>query len=503
MKKIGAATAALTLGLTAACGGGSSDVRTGDGLLKFGAVLAHSTLDPDLLPVAQMSPYLTPLYDTLTLLSPDESVEPLLATEWESGEDGDGPYLDMTLRDGLSFPDGTPFTSETVIANIDRSQELEGSTNAVDFTGVTVEATDTHRVRFRSEQGVGALPRILAGPAGMMISDEAIETGTDLTEQSAGIGSFTLDTVQPNRVVYKANDGYRDEGAAAAETLEIHYLADDAKLNAIRSGDLDIALLPQQMVQTAEDSGYEIERSLGAENYTFSFNTEMEPFDDVRVREAVSLALDQQAVCDSLLEGECEPTGQFFGAGTNAYDPDLGLERFPFDLEKAKKLVKEAGAQGAEVEIVTVAGNQVFEQLATIVQAQLTEIGLDAAVSPVAPPQVVSRFTAEKNVAMAFGATGNAFDPSVTLQRYGLVGGLYNPGGLEDPEVEELAKEALLETDQEERSRIYREISGMYAESMLVVPVLTPESSYVIAPGVEGWEAPWAPSFPSFRGVSD
>ena len=155
------------------------------------------------------------------------------------------------------------------------------------------------------------------------------------------------------------------------------------------------------------------------------------------------------------------------------------------------------------MEIVTVAGNQVFEQLATMVQGQLDEIGLDVSVTPVAPPQVVSRFTAEKDVAMAFGATGNAYDPSVTLTRYGLVDGLYNPGGLENPEVEELAREALLETDQEKRTEIYQEISGLFDASGLVTSVLTPESVYVISPDVEGWESPWAPSYPSFRGLSN
>src|SRR5699024_5574828 len=137
------------------------------------------------------------------------------------------------------------------------------------------------------------------------------------------------------------------------------------------------------------------------------------------------------------------------------------------------------------------------------VQGQLDEIGLDVSVTPVAPPQVVSRFTAEKDVAMAFGATGNAYDPSVTLTRYGLVDGLYNPGGLENPEVEELAREALLETDQEKRTELYRGISGLFGASGLVPSVPAPESVYVLPPHVEGWESPGGPSYPSFRGLSN
>lgn len=496
-----AIAAAAVLALTAACGPNEGGAKADDGVLKVGAAFAQTTLDPALLPLRQMAMYTAPLYDSLTFLASDESVEPLLATEWTPGSDGKGPYLDMTLRSGLAFPDGTPFTSKTVSANVKRSQTLKGSTNAPQLAGVTVEERGTDEVRFRAKDGVGALPRVLAGTAGQMISDKAVASGADLTRTAAGIGPFTLERVQANRVVYAANDKYWDKKAAAARTLEIDYLADDAKLNAVRSGDLDVAILPEKMVKPAETAGYKIERSLGSENYVFSFNTAMKPFDDIRVRRAVNLALDRDAICKGLLDGKCAPNGQFFGAGTKAYAEDIGLKLVGFDLAKAKSLVTEAGAAGAKVEIVTVAGNQVFEQLATIVQEQLKKIGLEATVSAVAPPQVVSRFTAEKNVAMAFGATGNAFDPSDTLDRYGLAKGLYNPGGLKNAEVEKLAGDALRETDQAERMKIYQKISGAVTESMLNVPVLTPETAYVIAPGVTGWKAPWAPSFPSFRGV--
>ncbi|MFI0352615.1 ABC transporter substrate-binding protein [Actinomadura sp. 9N407] len=501
MKRRMAIAAVAVLGLTAACGTGEGGGKADDGVLKVGAVFAQTTLDPALLPLRQMAMYTAPLYDSLTFLASDESVEPRLATAWTPGSDDKGPYLDMTLRDGLAFPDGTAFTSKTVAVNVKRSQTLKGSTNAPQLAGVTVEERGTTKVRFRADGGVGALPRILAGSAGQMISDKAIADGTDLTRASAGIGPFSLQRVQANRVVYTAAKGYWDTTVAAAGTLEINYLADDAKLNAVRSGDLDISILPEKMIKTAESAGYKIERSTGSENYLFSFNTAMKPFDDIRVRKAVNFAIDRDAICTGLLDGKCKPNGQFFGAGTKAYAPQAGLKLVPYDIAKAKSLVAEAGAAGAKVEIVTVAGNQVFEQLATIVQEQLKTIGLDASVSAVAPPQVVSRFTAEKNVAMAFGATGNAFDPSDTLNRYGLAKGLYNPGGLKNPKVEKLAGDALRETDQAERMKIYQEISGVITESMMNVPVLTPETAYVIAPGVSGWKAPWAPSFPSFRGV--
>ncbi|WP_164477748.1 ABC transporter substrate-binding protein [Nocardioides pantholopis] len=459
-------------------------------------------MDPDLMPLRQMAMYTAPAYDTLLRLDEEESVQPMLATDWESGSDDQGPFLDLTLREGLEFDDGTPFTSATVAANVKRSQELEGSTNAGVLAGVSVEEVDETHVRLRDERGVGPLPRLLAGQAGMMISDQAIADKVDLTEAEAGIGAFDLESVQPNRVVYTANDDYWDEDAAAVETLEITYLADDAKLNAVRAGDVDITILPEEMTKAAEDAGYSVEHAFSAENYTFSVNTAMKPFDDPRVREALNIAIDREAICDGVLDGACEPTGQIFGAGTKVYDADLGLENFSFDLDRAKSLISEAGATGARVEIATVAGNQIFEQLATVFQHQLEQIGLEVVVKPVAPPEVVSGFAVQKSVGIAFGATGNAFDPSESLDRYVMPTGLYNPGGHELTEIVELADQARLETDQEKRIEIYQELSGSLDTGSFIVPVASPETAYVIADHVEGWKSPWAPSFPSFRGVT-
>ncbi|GAB91373.1 putative oligopeptide ABC transporter substrate-binding protein [Gordonia rhizosphera NBRC 16068] len=496
---LAASAGALLLASVTACSGPGT---SRDGTLTFAAPTAATTMDPDLLPLRQMSMYDTPVYDTLTALSHDETVQPRLATAWTSGKDAAGPYLDLTLRAGLKFPDGTPFTSRTVAANIARSQNLPKSTNRASLAGVQTQTLGDYKVRLHSANGVGALPRLFAGPTGMMISDKAIADKEDLSGQAAGIGPFTLKSVQPSRVVYAKTPGYWDPKAAAVDTLVIEYLADDAKLNAVRSGAIDVTILPNDMVKPAESAGYTVEQSLGAENYTFSINSAIKPFDDPRVREAVNLALDRARICTGLLHGNCEATGQIMGAGTTAFDPNLGLNKFPYDPERAKALVAEAGATGAHVDIATVAGNKTFEQLATILQQQLEAVGLKASVVPLAPPQVVSRFTQAKDIAIAFGATGNAFDPSESIERYVLPTGLYNPGKASVPGVAQLAAAAKMETDQTKRTEDYREISGMIDSSSFLIPVLTPKTAYVIAPYVTGWQMPWAPSFPDFRGVS-
>ncbi|MFW0785440.1 ABC transporter substrate-binding protein [Gordonia sp. CPCC 206044] len=495
----GLAALALVVGVVVACGGSTSK---GDGTLTFAAALAAATMDPDRLSVQQMAVYTAPVYDSLTALGADETVAPRLAESWRFGTDQAGPYLDLVLRPGLRFPDATPLTAHTVSVNIHRSQTMDGSTNRASLAGVQVDEIDTRQVRLRSPRGVGALPRILAGPAGMMISDKAIADDTDLSRKAVGIGPYTLESVAPNRVRYTRTPGYWDH-VATADVLEIVYLSDDAKLNAVRSDSVDVTVLPHDMVTAAEKAGYRTERSLGAENYVFSMNTAIEPFSDPRAREAVNMSLDRVSICAGLLKGECEPTGQIMGAGTAAYDHQIGLTRFPYDMDRAKELIAQAGARGAAVDIVTVAGNKIFEQLATVLQQQLDLIGLRARVVPVAPPQVVSRFAVEKSAAIAFGATGNFFDPSESIDRYVLPTGLYNPGHADLDGVAALAADATAATGADTRTALYRKISGSVDPASFLVPVLSPKTAYVIAPRVTGWTTPWAPAFPSFRGVTD
>ncbi|TVR26644.1 MAG: hypothetical protein EA387_02355, partial [Nitriliruptor sp.] len=174
--------------------GGDTDAAAGpSGSLVVGTSLTLNTADPDVLQNAGFTLLTNQLYDRLTQIDADGAAAPLLATSWEGGEDEEGPYLDMTLREGVTFSDGEPFDAESVAVNFERSQTLEGSQTALDVGGVTVEALSDLEIRLRKPDGVASLPLTLAGPAGAMISQEAIAEGRDISTDPAGIGMFVLE----------------------------------------------------------------------------------------------------------------------------------------------------------------------------------------------------------------------------------------------------------------------------------------------------------------------
>lgn len=502
--KLRAALAAALVALLAACGssGGANQVQGKSGELRLGMEFMTTTLDPDLLPIQQDWTYLDPIYDSLTRLDAKRNVLPQLATSWTPGSDSGGYYLDMTLRTGLKFPDGAPFDADSVVANIHRAATLQGSTNAPFFAGVKVTKIDASHVRFQSPAGVGELPVLLAGPAGMMISQQAIAKHTDLSKTADGIGPYTLKSLEPNRIVYTKNTKYWDPKQSGAATVELDYLPDEARLNAVLAGNLDISTLPYQTAPTAQKAGYKLQTRPGNLNLAYAINSTIKPFNDIRVREAVSLAIDRVAFCKDVWKGHCTPSGQFFGAGTPFADQSVGLSKSPFDLQKAKQLIAAAGAKGAKFDILTVAGIQVQTDLTTYVQQQLTSIGLKPKMAPLAPAQVVQRFIVDKNAAMTIGGGGLAFDPSTEVIRYLLPNGLYNIGHVADPKLVSLAAQGLKETDQAKRNAIYQQISTLVTDQWLVIPIVTEQETFVVSPHVKGWQLPWGQTFISLRGVS-
>lgn len=491
--------APLLVAVLGACGGAGGTSNSPGGALRMGISYAATTLDPDLLPIQQMWVYLDPVYDSLTTMAPDGQVKPLLASEWTAGEDGGTYYMDMKLQDGLVFPDGAPFNADTVVTNVHRSVELKGSKNSTWFEGITVEKLGEYEVRFSSKTGVGQLPSILAGPAGMMISQKAIAEKADLTKHPVGIGPYTVESVEPNRIAYKANDHYRNQNAVGADRLELVSMSDDAMLGAVLAGDVHIASLPFRMVETAANADFIDDIEPGNINMLWAVNATIEPFDDPRVREALSLALDRKSFCENVWDGQCTPASQFFGPRSPYYDDKA--EVLPFNLEQARELVEQAGATGTQFEIVVPAGIAQHVELATYAQGQWEKIGLKPKVTQLPPPQVVGRFTQEQNVAVTIGGAGLAFDPSVEMSRYVLASGLYNIGNAVRPEIEELAKQGLLETDQATRQEIYQKLSTLSVQDGLLIPIVCSHNVFVVSPDVLGWKQPWSRTFMTVRGV--
>lgn len=442
--------------------------------------------------------FLYPAYDRLIELTSEAELEPMLAESWEFLDDD--TVLRLELRQGVTFHDGESFDAEAVQANIERGKTLEDSSVRPGLAPIdSVEVVDEHTVDLQLSGPGAALPALLAGQAGMMISPAAFEND-DLDLRPVGAGPYQVDEHQPGSVItFTPFSDYWDPDAQTLGGIEIQVELDpDARLRAIADGRVDVTSLNSDQVSQAESDGVEVETFDSTGAFLLYLNKTKEGLDDVRVRQAISLAIDRQGITEELHQGHCVPSNQVFHEGYWASSPDVVTDEQ--DLERAQALMDEAGyGDGLSLSGVVISVPFYSSQL-EVLQAQLGEIGIDLSVSPLEPAELLSQF-AGGEADVYYSMWPGAVDPSATVAGIFAEEASLNPGGYTNDELNGLASEGLAETDPDARAEIYQELSDVAAGDYFHIIVCNPSAITAQAPGVEGLAARVDQSL-DFRGVT-
>jgi ABC-type dipeptide transport system, periplasmic component len=475
---------AVVLAVTA-CGGSGADGGDGTARLRMAIAAVPASLDP-----RTSSPYdalyVGLLYDSLIRRSPDGTFQPGLATEWAFSEDM--RVLELTLRDGVRFQDGTEFDAAAVKANLDAA--LARPTNFTNHLSNLegVDVVDPRHVRLRlSSPGVPLLG-ILSGEAGMIISPKALAT-PDLTQSPAGTGPFTLDQFVGTELSFTTWDGYWDAANIPLPGLDLTVFLDEtARLRSLRSGQVDAAVIMPNQVAEARSAGLEVTGARTADFFGLILNTGKAEFAEPKVRRAMMQAIDRPALAKNLFGDGCYPTAQPFRPDDWAYAP--GIDERPaarYDPARARQLLAEAGyADGFSFEIQTNTMNT-WVQMATILQSQFRDIGITVELRPMENVQFV---TARRNG--EFEATLSTYqsarpDHSEFIKTFYLPGGLFNPGGYDLPGVAELLAEVTSNTDPQAREAAVHEImTAILDDGPPVLPICTRTTYYAHRAGVHG-----------------
>ena len=318
--------------------------------------------------------WMDPVYDPLVQLEQDGTYSPALALSWEFVDDGSA--LQMTLREGVSFHDGTAFDAEAVKANIERN--LAGDSVATQMGGITgATVVDEYTVNIDLEPGTGVTVLYgLSQTAGRMVSPAAFDQAAT---SPVGTGPFTFVSFETTRATFERNPDWWGE-PPAYKTLVVQALGAGTTewINAILAGDIDVGRLPApseselSQVQSAGDVVVETAPVGGFFDYV-GFNRTRPPFDDPRVREAVLHAIDYEGVSAALGHA---PTNQF-APPTAAYRADGVEDLYTYDVDRALELLEEAGyPDGFSVEMVTTTFGT-LTPLSQIVQEALSAIGIE------------------------------------------------------------------------------------------------------------------------------
>ena len=348
-------------------------------------VLEPPGLDPTIAPAAAIGEIVHyNVLEGLTKINVDGSITPLLAESWTM--DPDGRSYTFKLKKGIKYHDGEAFDSSAVKFSFERAKE-EKSTNKAKgavFNNISsINAPDPHTVILTLNNADGNfLFRMGENTAVILHPKTAASTAT----KPIGTGPYRFeDWKKGNSVTLTQWDGFRDVKSIRIKRVTFRFINDPAaRVAALLAGDIDAVPrldAPQAVKQLQADKRFVVEIGSTAGKGIMTINNKKKPFDDVRVRRALMHAIDRKAFIDGVLEGLAKPIGSHF-APTDAGYVDL-TGSYPYDPEKAKALLKEAGVQTPLNVTLTLPPPQYARKGGEVVAAMLARVGVVAKIENV------------------------------------------------------------------------------------------------------------------------
>ena len=456
--------------------------------------------DPDVLDPDQSRTFVgrivyASMCDKLVDITPELEIIPMLATEWEWSEDG--TELTMTLREGVTFQDGTPFDAEAVAANIDRSKNLEESRRKSEVASIeSWEVVDPQTIRFTLSAPDATLLAQFADRAGMMLSPTAFgEAGADFGLNPVCAGPYSFgERVQQDRIVLNRFADYWNADEYHFDTVTFLPIPDTTvRLANLRAGDLDIVerLAATDLEAAEADPEITVERatSLGYDGITFNVgNGERSdnPFgaDGKLLRQALNLAIDRNAISQVVFNGVVTPGNQQYSPESSFYASDIAVpER---DVEAAKALLAEAGyPDGVDLE-VQLPNDPVSLQAMQVIQAMAAEAGINITLTSKEFASMLSDQTAGDFQASFVGWSGRV-DPDGNVHQFMTTDGGINDSKYSNPDVDRLLNEARQTNDTAERQALYAEARAILNEDLPIVYLYHDTWLWALDAAIEGF----------------
>ncbi|WP_420828373.1 ABC transporter substrate-binding protein [Devosia salina] len=484
-----------------------ASAQTPPNVLVVGQIAEPASLDPHVSTAANDFRIAMNIYDGLVRNKQGTlEIEPALATDWTISDDG----LEYTfnLREGVTFHDGSPFNAEAVKFNFDRMLDENhpfADTGpfplAFFFSSVeNVEVVDDLTVKFTLNEPFAPFMSNLASATGLIVSPAAVEKyGADYGRHPVGTGPFKFEEWQSNTsVVTSRNDDYWD-GAPSLEAVIYRPITDaNTRVAEMLSGGIDVLLEtpPDNVAQFRDDANFEVVEAVGPHVWYVMLNAKEGPFADVRVRQAVNYAVNKESLVNDVLQGTAEVSaGPIPPAFNWAYNEDV--DPYPYDPEMAKKLLAEAGAEGASLTFyVTEGGSGMLDPvpMGTAIQADLAAVGLDVEIET----YEWNTFLSEVNpglegkadmAEMAWMTSDPDTLPFLTLRTAAWPeDGGFNSSYYSNPEVDDLLDQARVSTDPDERADLYKQVQEIAHEDAPWLFVANWKQNAVVTDAVEDFQ---------------
>lgn len=432
------------------------------------------------------------IYEGLVGRDKSAEIQPLLAESWEQLDD---TTWEFKLRQDVKFHDGTGFTAEAVKATFERLLDpAVGSPRAGVLSMVEeVKIIDDYTVQFLLSEPYSPLLSILASHESGIINPKAIEEfGGDDIQEPNGTGPFVFESWTPGQIiVLNRNEEYWGTPAKIGR-VEFKVVPEETtRTSMVETGEAHIAepLSISQLDAVNASQSSEVYQSEGFGTEYITFNVEKEPFDDVRVRKAVSHAIEMDAIRKGVYNNVGAEANSLLGSKVLGYHD--GLETYEYNVSEAKRLLAEAGyPDGLEIKLTTM-DNKERVSLAEVVQSQLKGIGIKVNIEVMEYGTFVDTTHSgdtEMIITSWRNATGDADYNQYNLMHSSSKGASGNTSFYSNPEVDKLIEEARKESDPEKRNEMYAEAQEIEMEEAIYIPVRVIENVAAISKGVSGFE---------------
>lgn len=439
----------------------------------------------------------TNIYDGLTYRGPDMKLVPALATSWE--ELDAGKRIRFHLRKGVKFHDGEPFNAESVKFTFERLLGEPGKKGpqrsnytAIDHVQIVDEAT----VDFYLKAPDPVLLTKLAGYGAMIVPPKFIqEKGEEyFNTHPVGTGPFQFVSYEPKVGIKLAAFAEHWGGAPKLDKLEYRFIAEPSTAVAeLQAGRVDLVIpptVPIGMIPTiAGDSKLRVVSVSGPSVDALRFNTKSGITKDVRVRQAMIMAVDRDTIIKTILAGQAAPIASFQGKLSFGFDP--ALKPMPYDPAKAKALLKAAGVKrGAQIQIDVRGNDATLNEAAQAVSGYLQAVGIQAAIKPYETNVLLNDIIPSGKTGAMFQQKwgGWTFDYDNTAYAMYHTGQKWNPYE-SDPKLDEMLESQRSLTDRGKREKILQSIARYVADRALEMPLYNVNAIYGVSKRVKNFEA--------------